>query len=467
MIALTVAELAAIVDGRLHDVDGSAVIDAVAVDSRQVRPGAAFVAIRGERVDGHDFAAAAVADGAVVVLAARPVPGPDGSPLPCLVVDDPVLALGRWAAWIRRERLQCRVIAITGSSGKTSTKDLVAAVLAQVGPTVSPQGSFNTEVGLPLTVLSADESTRFLVLEMGMRGEGHIAYLCGLADPDVGAVINVGSAHLELLGTREAIAQAKGELVRGLRSDAVAVLNHDDPYVLAMRDTTPARVVTFGEGPGADLRGVDVRLDDQARPSFTLVEQGTGRSAEVVLGLSGEHYVSNALAAAAMCRAVDVPLDAVAAGLTGARIPSRWRMEISETPGGFTVVNDAYNANPESMRAALKALAAMAGGRRTWAVLGEMRELGDASLEEHDAIGRLAVRLDISRLVCVGPGTRVMHLAASSEGSWGEESVHVADVDAAIALLREQVRAGDVVLVKASRSIGLERVAAALLEDGT
>jgi UDP-N-acetylmuramoyl-tripeptide--D-alanyl-D-alanine ligase len=464
VIALTVAELAAVVDGRLDHADASAVVEAVAVDSRRVSAGAVFVAIRGERVDGHDFAAAAVADGAVVVLAARPVSAPDGTALPCVVVDDPVLALGRWAAWVRRERLDCQVIGITGSSGKTSTKDLVAAVLTQAGPTVSPQGSFNTEVGLPLTVLSADASTRFLVLEMGMRGEGHIAYLVSLADPDVGAVINVGSAHLELLGSRQAIARAKGEMVRDLRANAVAVLNHDDPFVLAMRDTTSARTVSFGEGAGADIRAVDVRLDDQARPAFTLVDERTGDSASVELGLSGEHYVSNALAAAAIARAVDVPVDVIAAALTGARIPSRWRMEITEAPGGYTVVNDAYNANPESMRAALKALAAMADGRRTWAVLGEMRELGDASLEEHDAIGRLAVRLDISRLVCVGPGTRVMHLAASSEGSWGDESVHVPDADAAIGLLSEQVRPGDVVLVKASRSIGLERVAAALLE---
>lgn len=464
MIPLPVAELAEAMSGRTSAVDAGAVVRDAVVDSRQVTPGCLFVAIRGERVDGHDFAEQAVGAGATVVLSDRELVSSDGGALPCIVVDDPVLALGRLAAWVRRHHLDATVIGITGSSGKTSSKDLVAAVLATVGPTVSPVGSFNTEVGLPLTVLSADRSTRFLVLEMGMRGEGHISYLVDLADPDVGTVLNVGSAHLELLGSREAIARAKGEMVRGLRADAVAVLNEDDPFVRAMRDTTPARVLTFGESGGADVRAVDVRMDDRARASFTLVDERTGDRASVTLGLSGEHYVSNALAAAAMCRAVDVPVDVIAAGLSAARLPSRWRMEVVDAPGGFTVVNDAYNANPESMRAALKALAAMANGRRTWAVLGEMRELGDASLEEHDAIGRLAVRLDVSRLVCVGDGTRVMHLAASNEGSWGEESVHVPDVDAAIALLREQVRPGDIVLVKASRSIGLERVAQALLE---
>jgi len=466
VIPLTVSTLATAMTGEATAVDPGTVVSDVTVDSRSVPHGSMYVAIRGERVDGHDFAADAIAAGAVVALCSRPVVDADGTPLPCIVVDDPVTALGRLARWVRSELLQCAVIGITGSSGKTSTKDLVASVLSGVGPTTSAVGSYNTEVGLPLTILSADESTRFLVLEMGMRGHGHIAYLVGLARPDVGAVINVGSAHIELLGSREAIAEAKGEIVRGLAEGATAVLNGDDPLVRAMAPTTPARVVTFGEGADCDVRAVDVRFDDQARASFTLVDAATGAALPVALAFSGEHYVSNALAAAAICLAVGATPAQVAAGLSAARPVSRWRMEISEAPGGFTVVNDAYNANPESMRAALKTLAALGRGRRTWAVLGEMRELGDVSLEEHDAIGRLAVRLDISRLVCVGDATRVMHLAASNEGSWGEESVHVPDIDAAIRLLDEQVRPGDVVLVKASRSVGLERIAEHLLANG-
>lgn len=358
-------------------------------------------------------------------------------------------------------------MAITGSSGKTSTKDLLAFTLAGIGTTVRAEGSFNTEVGVPLTILAADERTEFLVVEMGMRGEGHISYLVDIARPDVGVVVNVGSAHIGMLGTREAIARAKGELVAGLPATATAVLNTDDTLVRSMVGSTAAAVVTFGESADADVRATDVRLDAEARPSFTLTDGRPGHDEAVPVSLqfSGEHYVSNALAAAAAALSLGGSLEQVADGLRAATPQSRWRMEVRESPDGVTIVNDAYNANPESMRAALKTLVAMAAGRRTWAVLGEMRELGDESMVEHDAIGRLAVRLDISRLLCVGAGTRVMHLAASNEGSWGEESAFAPDVESALLILREELRPGDVVLVKASRSVGLERIAAELLGD--
>jgi UDP-N-acetylmuramoyl-tripeptide--D-alanyl-D-alanine ligase len=467
VIALTPADIADAVGGTLVGVTDpdQACVTGVVVDSRVVEPGSMFVAVVGERSDGHEFAPAAVAAGAVLVLAARPVPDASGGDLPCVVVPDPVVALGLLASWYRRERLDCTVVGITGSSGKTSTKDLIARVLAVGGPTVSARGSFNTEVGMPLTVLRADESTRYLVLEMGMRGEGHIAYLVQLVPPDISVVLNVGSAHLGMLGSREAIARAKSEIVRDLPADAVAVLNADDPAVRAMAEVTAARVVTFGEARDAGARATDVRLDELARPSFTLTDSMSGDVLPVDLALSGEHYVSNACAAAAVGLVAGLSLEQIVDALRAAGIDSPWRMEVRVSPRGFTVINDAYNANPESVRAALKSLAAMGAGRRTWAVLGEMRELGDASVEEHDAIGRLAVRLDISRLVCVGDATRVMHLGASSEGSWGEESMHVPDVEAAIALLLEQVRPDDVILVKASRAIGLERVAEALLAE--
>ena len=468
MIPLTPREVADATGGSLHGpvAEDTACVVHVVADSREVEPGSLFVAIRGERSDGHDHAAEAIASGAVLVLASRELHTAEGEPIPCVVVDDPVVALGRLAAWYRRQRLGCTVVGVTGSSGKTTTKDLIARVLGAEGLTVSARGSFNTEVGLPLTILRADATTRFLVLEMGMRGEGHIAYLTELARPDVGVVLNVGSAHLGMVGSREGIAQAKSELVRGLSPQATAVLNDDDPMVAAMAQVTPASVVTFGERPGVRMRATDVRIDDRARPSFTLNDDEAEAAASVTLRLSGEHYVSNALAAAAVGRVCGLSLEVVADALRGADPDSPWRMEVHESPSGIVVVNDAYNANPESMRAALKSLAAMAAGRRTWAVLGEMRELGDDSVEEHDAIGRLAVRLDISRLVCVGDGTRVMHLGASNEGSWGNESIHVADIDAAIALLHEELRPGDVVLVKASRAVGLERIAEAILVDG-
>ena len=468
MIPLRVDDIARAVTGRVAGADPQALVRGVVVDSRDPAPGSMFVAIAGDRVDGHDFAAAAVARGCTLVLSARELVDPEGVPLPCVVVDDPVGALGRLAAWYRRNQLRCLVIGVTGSTGKTSTKDLIGSILSAVGPTVRAEGSFNTEVGVPLTILQADGHTQFLVLEMGMRGEGHIAYLVDMAQPDIGIVVNVGTAHLGMLGSRESIARAKGELVRGLSSAGIAVLNGDDPYVRAMAADTDASVVTYGESAGCDLGATGVRLDDMARPSFTLHDRrgGIDATAPVMLQLSGEHQVSNALGAAAVALSAGATLDQVGQALSSATAQSRWRMEVREAPGGYLVINDAYNANPDSMRAALKTLAAMAAGRRTWAVLGEMRELGDEAMVEHDAVGRLAVRLDISRLVCVGEGTRVMHLGASNEGSWGDESVHVADVDAALALLRQQLRPGDVVLVKASRSIGLERIADALLSGG-
>ncbi len=464
MISLTLAEVAAATGGRLADADPASTVDGpVVVDSRTAEPGGLFVAVRGERVDGHDYAGAAVAAGATAVLATRAVG------VPAVVVDDSVAALGRLARAALHRLPAARVVAVTGSQGKTGTKDLLAAVLTAAAPTVATAGSFNNEIGLPLTVLAADPTTRHLVLEMGARGSGHIAYLCTLARPTVGVLLNVGVAHLGEFGTREAIAVAKGELVEALPATGTAVLNADDALVMGTARRTSARVLTFGAGPGADVRSGDVRLDAQARPTFRLdTPQG---AATVALALHGEHQVSNAAAAAAASLASGVPLDTVAAALEGARPRSRWRMEVSERPDGVTVVNDAYNANPDSVRAALKALVAMAGSpgtapRRSWAVLGEMRELGAASAQEHDAIGRLAVRLDVDRLVVVGEAARPMHLGAAHEGSWGEESQHVPDAGAALSVLRAELRPGDVVLVKASRAAGLEAVAAGLLDGG-
>ncbi|MFP5335221.1 MAG: UDP-N-acetylmuramoyl-tripeptide--D-alanyl-D-alanine ligase [Actinomycetes bacterium] len=463
MIPLRVQEVADAVGGRLAGgADPAAVVAGpVVVDSRQVAPGALFAALPGERVDGHDFAAAATGAGAVVVLAERELD------VPCVVVDAGVPALGRLARAVLDRLPDVAVVALTGSSGKTSTKDLLAAVLGAAAPTVAPTGSFNNEVGVPLTVLRADTSTRHLVVEMGARGAGHIADLCRVAPPRVGIVLNVGSAHVGEFGSREAIARAKGEIVEALPAaddGGVAVLNADDTLVAAMASRTAARVVTFGESGGADVRATDVDLDDRGRARFTLLT-ATG-SAPVRLRLYGEHHVSNALATAAAALSLGLDVASVAEALSGAEPASRWRMEVTDRPDGVTVVNDAYNANPESVRAALKALVAMGRGRRTWAVLGEMLELGDAAAAEHDAIGRLAVRLDVSRLVVVGDGAKAVHTGAVHEGSWGEESVFVPDAEEAYALLHEQLRAGDVVLVKASNSIGLHALGERLAGEG-
>lgn len=439
-------------------IENEVLVRRFATDSRSIEPGDAFVAIPGARVDGREFAHQAVGSGASVVLAEEDLPD-----LPCIVVEDAVAALGAIAQVYRRDVLSATVIGITGSSGKTSTKDLVAQVLP--GKVVAAQGSFNTEVGVPLTILDADEETDFLVLEMGMRGLGHIRYLCGIASPDVSVVLNVGSAHRGMMDSAGDIALAKGEIVEGLPAGAVAILNGDDLQVAAMAKRTAARVVTFGEGSASDIRATDVRIDVQGRPSFGLAIPGEPQQ-DVHLQLHGEHFVSAALAAAAIGHVVGMSAVEIAARLDSARPLSRWRMEVQTTPAGVTVVNDAYNANPESVRAALKTLRSMQGTGRTWAVLGEMRELGEAALDEHDAIGRLAVRLDISRLVCVGDATKVMHLAASNEGSWGEESMWVADPEAAMSVLDDQLQPGDVVLLKASRAVGLEVIADHLLSQG-
>jgi UDP-N-acetylmuramoyl-tripeptide--D-alanyl-D-alanine ligase len=460
VIALSLAEIAAVVGGQTHDIPDPSVqvTGPVVRDSREAVPGSLFVAFVGERVDGHDFAQAVVRAGAVAVLASRPVG------VPAIVVEDVQAALGALARHVVR-RLGATLVALTGSAGKTSTKDLIAQVLRSKAPTVFTPGSLNNEIGLPLTALSATEETKFLVLEMGARGIGHIRYLTELTPPKVGLVLNVGSAHIGEFGGREQIAQAKGELVEALPEDGAAILNADDPLVRAMASRTKAKVILFGESGEADVRAENVRLTDSGQPSFRL-HTPSGAS-NVTMRLYGEHHVSNALAAAAVAHELGMSAEEIATALSEAGSLSRWRMEVTERPDGVTIVNDAYNANPESMRAALRALAAIGKGRRTWAVLGKMAELGDEALAEHDAVGRLAVRLNVSKLVAVGGREASwLQLGAYNEGSWGEESVHVSDAQAAVDLLRSELRPGDVVLVKASRSVGLESVAQALLETG-
>jgi UDP-N-acetylmuramoyl-tripeptide--D-alanyl-D-alanine ligase len=384
------------------------------------------------------------------VLAARPIG------VPAVVVPDVPAALADLARAVLQRLPDVTVVGVTGSSGKTSTKDLLAQLLAELGPTVAPPGSFNNELGHPYTVLRSTVDTRYLVLEKSARGIGHVAWLTRIARPRIGVVLNVGTAHLGEFGSRENIALAKGELVEALPADGVAVLNADDPLVLAMADRTAARVLTVGLAATADVRAVDVTLDERGTPSYELVT-ATG-SVPVTLAVHGEHQVGNSLAAAAVALELGMPLPAVADALGRARALSRWRMEVTERPDGVLVVNDAYNANPESMAAALRALTTMARGRRSWAVLGEMAELGGSAADEHRRVGELTAELGVDRVVVVGPDAQRLYAAAR------EGAVHVDDADAAIALLQAQLRPEDVVLVKASRSAGLERVALALAE---
>lgn len=474
MIEMSLAEVAEVTGGRLHRATGTERVAGVEFDSRTVGPGGLFLALPGERADGHAFAAAAVAAGAVAVLAAREVdapavlvppvePGGPAAPNPLgnsyLAATDPdgsgaavLAALARLAAYnvAVLSRAGLTVVGVTGSSGKTSTKDLLAAILAPLGPTVAPPGSFNNELGLPWTALRAGTGTRHLVLELSARGRGHIAALCHVAQPRIGVVLNVGRAHLGEFGSPEAIAAAKGELVEALPADGVAVLNADDPAVAAMATRTRAAVVTVGRSPDATVRAEDLTLA-AGRPRFRLVApQG---SAEVALRLVGAHHVGNALSAAAVALECGATPDGVAAALSAAGPASRWRMEVVDRADGVTVVNDAYNANPESMRAALQALAALGSGtRRTWAVLGRIAELGDASATAHAEVAATAAELGVDHLVTVGP----------TEYGRGRA---VADVAAALDLLRAELEPGDVVLVKASRAVGLDRLADALVQE--
>ena len=461
MIALTLAEVAELTAGALTGPDGARVTGRVTLDSRTVAPGDLFVAIVGERVDGHDFLGAAAAAGAVAALGTRA-----DDAMPTVVVDDPVAALGRLASGVHA-RLTAgglRTLGITGSSGKTSTKDLLGQVLAAAGPTVSPPGSYNNDIGLPLTVLDADEATRFLVLEMGSRGPGHITRLCRVARPQIGVVLNVGSAHLGEFGSADGIAQAKGELVEALPADGTAVLNADDPRVLGMASRTTAAVLTTGRGTAADVRAAEVTLDDSARARFTLVAEGEQHP--VALQVVGEHQVANALSAAGAALAAGLPSPRVAEALSAAGPRSRWRMEVDRRADGVTVVNDAYNANPESMRAALAALTGLPADRRI-AVLGGMGELGPDAPAEHERLGRDAAAAGVELIVAVGPdAVGIAEGAVAAGRRAGEESVQVPDRAAARELLSEVLRPGDVVLVKASRSYGLELLAADLLTAG-
>ncbi|WP_315098083.1 UDP-N-acetylmuramoyl-tripeptide--D-alanyl-D-alanine ligase [uncultured Cellulomonas sp.] len=479
MIALTAAEIAAATGGVLRGTaatDPALVVSGpVVVDSRDDVTGGLFVALPGEHADGHDYAAVAVAGGAALVLAARDVVGAGGAVLPSVVVVDVEKALGDLARVVL-ERLReaalepggsgLRVVGITGSVGKTTTKDLLAQLCGSVGPTIAPVRSFNNEIGLPLTVLRADESTRFLVLEMGASGPGHLTYLTDIAPPDVAVVLIVGHAHLGGFGGIDAVAVAKSEIVQGLVSDGVAVLNADDPRVSAMAALAPGEVVTFGAAPLATVGVRDVRLDRSGRATFTLVRRGAAeRTAQVTLRLVGEHHVHNALGAAAAALAVGLDLDEVAAGLSQADALSPHRMHVVDRPDGVTIVDDSYNANPDSMRAALKALAVLAGrDRRSIAVLGEMLELGPGAREAHDAIGRLCVRLNIGLTIVVGDGARAIRDGANHEGSWGDEVVLADDLAVATAFLESELRPGDVVLVKSSYGAGLWKLGDTLVE---
>jgi UDP-N-acetylmuramoyl-tripeptide--D-alanyl-D-alanine ligase len=453
---LTLGEIAGATGGELVSGDPELVVASVSVDSRRIEAGGLFIALRAER-DGHDFAAGAVAAGAAAVLVERPVAGlpPDAG---VVRAADTAAALGALGAHARtRLGETVPVVGITGSTGKTSTKDLTAAALrAGLAVSASP-ASWNNEIGVPLTLLATDEGAGAVVLEMGARGIGHIRTLAAMARPRVGVITNIGIAHTEFFGSRAEVARAKGELVEALPAAGTAVLSADDDTTAALTARSRAAVLTAGLDPSADVAVSELRLDADLCPSFRL-DTPWGAVEVGPIPVRGAHQATNAALAVAVAGALGVEVEAAATGLMSAT-GSAWRMELSRTPAGLVVLNDAYNANPASMAAALQALQGLNGGGRRFVVLGHMAELGAVSDEEHRRIGRLAATVGAAAVVAVGREAAPLAEAAAEAGA---PVVHVENPAAALAVLAGQLRSGDVVLVKASRVVGLEALAAAL-----
>lgn len=461
MIALTFAEIAAVLGGELRlaasDTPETVVDGVVDTDSRVMEPGAIFVAKPGEITDGHRFVGAATEAGAVLAIVEHPV----DVDVSQIVVPDAVRALADLARAVVarvRETGDLRIVGITGSNGKTTTKNFLARILQDEGETVAPIKSYNNEVGAPLTMLRVTPTTRFLVSEFGAAGVGSIAQLAGLVEPDVAVVLMVGLAHAGGFGGIEQTARAKAELVESARAGGTAVLNVDDPRVAAMRSIADDRGLTtvgFGQGAAAEVRASAI---DVTAAGTSAIVHADGTEQPLQLQVLGAHHISNALAAIAAAQVLGVTVSDSIARLETVEIAERWRMQPMGNDS-VRIINDAYNASPDSMAAALRTLAQITSpGERTVAVLGAMSELGEAAGEEHDRIGLLAVRLNIQRIVVVGPDARRLFLSAVGEGSWDGEAVHLPDQDAAFEYLQTELRTGDRVLVKSSNSVGLRHL---------
>lgn len=445
MISISVREIADRLHGTVHQLDPDQIISEYPViDSREAKTGTFFVALSGTSVDGADFIDAAISSGATFALTSRTTTQPS------IVVEDPLAALAELARFARERSHGCTFIGITGSQGKTTTKELLGHILATAGETIIPAGSFNNEIGLPLTILLCTDMTKFCVLEMGARYEGDIAKLCEIADPQIGAVLVVGSAHLGEFGDRATIARAKGELIEKIAPGGVAILGSYDEFTPRMGEgRSDITRVSFGESAPCTVRAADVEIRE-GRAHFDLVTPA-GRAA-VSLRLLGAHQIANALAASAIATSVGISLETIAATLSTADISSKWRMELHDL-GDFVIINDSYNANPESTAAALKTLALFAQerGGASWAFLGKMHELGESQAQSHQEIGRLAITLGIDHLV--GVGTDLYNVDSENL------SLHFAsDIDAAMRIA-ENIEPGDSVLIKASRAEQLNLLA--------
>ncbi|MFM6971492.1 MAG: UDP-N-acetylmuramoyl-tripeptide--D-alanyl-D-alanine ligase [Rhodoluna sp.] len=463
MIELSVASIASFIEGTVHG-DGQAVITgSVETDSRLVKPGSLFVAKLGETTDGHLFAVAAQNAGAVAVVVEKLV---SDVGIPQIVVKDSVLALGELAKHVLaeiRKKSKLKVIGITGSNGKTTTKNMLKEILSRSGQTIAPIESYNNEVGAPYSILQTTYETEYLVVELGAGGPGSIEYLTKICQPDIGVVLKVGLAHVGEFGGIESTAKIKSELAANLDSSATLILNADDSFVREMTKISKARNIWFGTSAESNYQVSNVSLSIQGT-SFAL-QWPDGEVSNLNLQILGEHNAMNAAAAAAVADQLKLPRVQTIAALEAMKIAERWRMQLVNRADGITVINDAYNASPDSTKAALQTLAQLGKtGRRTIAVIGEMAELGDFSKEQHDAIGRIAVRLNIDQVIAVGPGAKLVHMGAEQEGSWAGESKYFESIDEAKAYLREMLMPGDLVLVKSSKSANLRYLGDELME---
>ena len=462
MITVSAKKLADILGADLLGDKEVSVTGSAETDSRLVSEGSIFFAKPGEQADGHDFVADAKSRGAVVAVVEHRV----DIDITQLVVANTVDALGVLAAWLIGELKangKLKVVGITGSNGKTTTKNMLRAILSQVGNTIAPIESFNNKVGAPISILRADLNTEFLVVEMGAEGLGTIAYLAKMAQPDVGVILKVGMAHAGEFGGIDVTAKIKGELAEALGADAWLVLNADDGMVAAMKDRTKAAVKWFGTSSESEYWASDISLS-KIGTSFVL-NWPDGEHSAIQLSILGEHHVMNALAAAAVSHLLGASKQQVVSALEAMELAERWRMQRVVRSDGVTVINDSYNASPDSMKAALQTLAQLGRmGTRTIAVLGEMAELGQYSRHEHDSIGRLVVRLNIDQLVVVGEGAKLIHMGASQEGSWDGESKFFPSIAEALEYLRGILADGDTVLVKSSKSANLRFLGDDLME---
>lgn len=457
---LSVRDIAEATGGRILAGDPEWTATSFSYDSRSLESGACFFALQGNR-DGHDFVRDAFERGALVAVVSRdPRDAHRPGARALILVDDTLQALGACGRVARERLVRATVVGITGSAGKTSTKDLAAAALSRRFDVLASPGSFNNESGLPLTLLAGTPRTEVVVAEMGARFPGNIRQLCEIARPRIGVITNIGLAHAAYLGDREAIARVKGELLDALPADGVAVVNADDDAVERLSRDRAFRVVPVGFSvePERGLRVDDVHLDDDLRARFAL--SSPWGAATIRLDVRGLHQVLNAGLAAAVALVLGVPLDDVALGLEAARGAS-WRMQLEHSPAGVVVLNDAYNASPATVEAALRSFAHLPVIGRRVAVLGEMLELGSFAAREHDRLGGLAADLGVDALVAVGDGARPVAAGARRAGI--EDVAEVGSVRDALSAVVERVRPYDAVLVKGSRAVGLEVVADALV----